>query len=54
MIDESIKKIVYNNIREKLIVVLKNDDIKTLDMSQEEYEEVLKSGKFKEFIDNHV
>lgn len=54
MIDESIRKIVYNNIREKLIVVLKNDEVKSFDMSQEEYEEVLKSGNFKEFIDNHV
>lgn len=52
MIGENIKKLIYNNIREKLVVVYNDDTIKTIEMSQEEYEDALKSGNFKEIIGN--
>lgn len=54
MIGENIKKLVYNNIREKLVVVYNDDTVKTIEMSQEEYEDILKTGNFNDFIDRHV
>lgn len=44
---------VYNNITEKMMVVFRNGDVKSFDMSNDEYMDILKTGNFN-FLDNNV
>lgn len=47
MITGNIKRLIYNEINESLTIVYNNDERKTINMSKEEYMDMLKNGDFK-------
>ena len=47
MITDNIKRLIYNEINESLTIVYNNDERKTINMSKEEYMDMLKTGDFK-------
>lgn len=46
MIKEGIKRLIYNNIKHVLTIVYTSGEERDVEMSEEEYEDMISSGKF--------
>lgn len=47
MITEDIKRLIYNDLHQTLTIIYNNGESKVINMSKQEYEDMIKTGNFK-------